>query len=264
MEVILVDGPNDAAHLLADTVEDCVAHTSPTSLGVATGSTPVAGYSELVRRHRAGVGPSYADTTFFTLDEYVGLAADSPATYRATIARDLTDPLGVAADRVHGPDTTPSTLQTAGERYEQLIAEAGGIDLQIVGIGTDGHIGFNEPSSSLASRTRFKTLAHSTRVDNARFFDSIDEVPHHALTQGLGTIMDARKVLLVATGPTKASAVAATIEGPMAARCPASVLQMHPHVVAVVDAEAASQLQWRNYYREAFDGKMGWQGQPGQ
>src|SRR5699024_6601207 len=182
--------------------------------------TPVAGYTELVRRHRAGVGPSYADTPFFTLDEYVGFAADSPATYRATIARDRTAPLRVAADRARGPDTTPPPVQTAGERYEQLIAEAGGIDLQIVGIGTDGHIGFNEPSASLASRTRFKALAHSTRVDNARFFASIDEGPHHALTQGLGTIMDARKVLLVATGPTKASAVAATIEGPMAARCP--------------------------------------------
>src|SRR5699024_9132461 len=155
-------------------------------------------------------------------------------------------------------------LQTVGERYEQLIAEAGGIDLQIVGIGTDGHLGFDEPSSSLASRTRIKTLAHSTRVDKARFFDTIDEVPHHALTQGVGTIMDARKDLLVATGPTKASAVAATIEGPMAARCPASILQMHPHVVAVVDTEAANQLQWRNYYRGAFDGKMRWQCRPGQ
>ena len=138
--------------------------------------------------------------------------------------------------------------------------ELGGVDLQILGVGTDGHIGFNEPGSSLASRTRIKTLIEQTRKDNARFFDSIDDVPHHVVTQGLGTIMDARHVVLVATGAQKAQAVRDFVEGPVAAICAASVLQLHPHATILIDEAAASSLRLADYYRHAFESKPEWQG----
>ena len=134
--------------------------------------------------------------TCFNLDEYVGLPPGHEQSYRATIARELTDGLGIGPDQVNGPDPSPDGLPTAGERYEALIAAAGGIDVQFLGIGSDGHLAFNEPGSSLASRTRIKTLTAQTRKDNARFFGSPDEVPTHVLTQGLGTILQARHLLL--------------------------------------------------------------------
>jgi glucosamine-6-phosphate deaminase len=134
------------------------------------------------------------------------------------------------------------------------------VDVQLLGIGTDGHIAFNEPGSSLASRTRIKTLTAQTRADNARFFSSPSEVPHHVLTQGLGTISDARHVLLLATGPGKAAAVHAMVEGPVSAFCPASVLQLHRHATVLLDDAAASSLALGDYYRETFAQKPSWQG----
>lgn len=135
------------------------------------------------------------------------------------------------------------------------------MDLQVLGIGTDGHIGFNEPCSSLASRTRIKTLTRQTRIDNARFFDGdIEQVPHHVITQGIGTILEARHLILLATGEGKADAVAATVEGPVAAVCPASALQLHPHATVVVDEAAASKLKLADYFRHTYDNKPAWQG----
>jgi glucosamine-6-phosphate deaminase len=144
--------------------------------------------------------------------------------------------------------------------YESAIKAAGGIDLQLLGIGTDGHIGFNEPTSSLASRTRIKTLSHQTRVDNARFFGSLDEVPHHVITQGIGTILESRHLVLIATGEAKADAIAHAVEGPLTAMCPASALQLHPHVTVVVDEGAAHKLKLASYYRETYAAKPAWQG----
>jgi glucosamine-6-phosphate deaminase len=238
-------------------------------LGLATGSTPLPTYRELIRRHAAAVGPSYAAVTCFNLDEYVGLP-DSPGpggpgsrvpeqSYRATIARELTDGLGIRPDQVNGPDPSPGGLPTAGERYEALIARAGGVDVQFLGIGSDGHLAFNEPGSSLASRTRIKTLTAQTRKDNARFFGSPDEVPRHVLTQGLGTILEARHLLLIATGAGKADAVAACVEGPVSASCPGSVLQLHPHVTVLLDPPAAARLDRLAYYREVYAAKPAWQ-----
>jgi glucosamine-6-phosphate deaminase len=217
-------------------------------------------YVELIRRHRAGSGPSYAGVRFFTLDEYVGLHAGSPASYRATIARELTDPLGIDPGRVHGPDPSAEGLPDAGERYESAIRNTGGIDLQLLGIGTDGHLAFNEPGSSLTSRTRIKTLTEQTRRDNARYFESLDAVPRHVLTQGLGTIGEARHLVLVATGSGKADAVASAVEGPLTASCPASVLQLHPHASVLVDETAATSLVRGEYYREVWAAKPQWQG----
>jgi glucosamine-6-phosphate deaminase len=258
MEVVPLGSDADVAALAADTIEALVRARPSAVLGLATGSTPMATYAELVARHRAGTGPSYDQVRAYLLDEYVGLPPGHPQSYRATIAHELTDDLGLPADRVHGPD--PTDVPSAGVAYEALLAEAGGVDLQVLGIGGDGHLAFNEPGSSLASVTRLKTLTEETRRANARFFDSLDDVPHHVLTQGLGTILRARHLLLIASGAGKAEAVAAAIEGPLTASCPASVLQLHPHATVLLDPEAAAQLERADYYREVYAAKPDWQG----
>ena len=260
MEVVVLPDTARIAALVADAVEDLVRRRPDAVLGVATGSTPLPVYRELVRRRDAGVAPDYDAVRFFTLDEYVGLPAGSEASYRCTIARELTDPLGIDASHVHGPDPSPDGLADAGERYEAAIRDAGGIDLQLLGIGSDGHLAFNEPGSSLASRTRIKTLTEQTRRDNARFFGSAQEVPRHVLTQGLGTILEALHLVLVATGGAKAAALAAAVEGPVGASCPASALQLHPHATVLLDDAAAAGLERAAHYREVWEHKPTWQG----
>jgi glucosamine-6-phosphate deaminase len=255
MEVVITPS---AAVLAADAVEALVRAHPSAVLGLATGSTPLPTYQELVRRHRAGTGPSYDGVRCFLLDEYVGLPGGHPQTYRETIFRELTDALGIDRDRVAGPD--PSDPEHAGARYEAALEAAGGVDLQVLGIGSDGHLAFNEPGSSLASLTRVKTLTAQTRADNARFFGSVDDVPHHVLTQGLGTILRARHLLLLACGAAKAAAVASAVEGPLSASCPATVLQLHPHVSVLLDDAAASGLARADHYREVHAAKPSWQG----
>ena len=255
MEVVV---SADSATLAADAIEALVRRRPAAVLGLATGSSPLPAYRELVRRHDAGTGPSYDGVRCFLLDEYVGLPPGHPQTYRETIFRELTDALGIARDRVASPD--PSDPEHAGPRYEEALLAAGGVDLQVLGIGGDGHLAFNEPGSSLASATRIKTLTERTRRDNARFFGPVDEVPRHVLTQGLGTILRARHLLLVATGAAKAEAVAAAVEGPVSASCPASVLQLHPHATVLLDDAAASRLERAAYYREVYASKPEWQG----
>ena len=259
MEVVVRPGVDEVARLAADAVEELVRSRPTAVLGVATGSSPLPVYDELARRHRAGTGPSYDGVRVFLLDEYVGLPAGHPESYRSVIDRELVARLDLRSEQVHAPDPDPDRLPGAGERYEAAIAEAGGVDLQLLGIGSDGHLAFNEPGSSLASRTRLKTLTARTRADNARFFASVDEVPHHVLTQGLGTILDARHLVLVATGASKAPAVARAVEGPVAASCPASVLQLHPHVTVLLDEAAAAQLENLDHYREVYEAKPSWQ-----
>jgi glucosamine-6-phosphate deaminase len=258
MEVVPLSSAEEVAALAASTIEAAVRARPSCVLGLATGSTPVPTYAELVARHRAGRGPSFDGVQVFLLDEYVGLPPGHPQSYRSTIARELSDDLGLPADRVHGPD--PTDLPTAGAAYESQLVEAGGVDLQVLGIGSDGHLAFNEPGSSLASTTRLKTLTETTRRDNARFFGSLDEVPRHVLTQGLGTILRARHLLLIATGASKAQAVAAAVEGPITASCPASVLQLHPHATVLLDADAAARLERAEHYREVYEHKPDWQG----
>jgi glucosamine-6-phosphate deaminase len=260
MEVVPLASAAETAVVAADIVEAVVRRKPAAVLGLATGSTPLPAYRELIRRRAAGAGPSYAAVTCFNLDEYVGLPAGHEQSYRATIARELTDGLGISPDQVNGPDPSPDGLPGAGERYEALIAQAGGIDVQFLGIGADGHLAFNEPGSSLASRTRIKTLTTQTRKDNARFFSSVDEVPNHVLTQGLGTILEARHLLLIASGEGKAAAVATAVEGPVSASCPASVLQLHPHVTVLLDQAAAARLDRLAYYSEVYAAKPAWQG----
>jgi glucosamine-6-phosphate deaminase len=260
MEIVPLGSAGEIAAVAADVFEAVVARKPAAVLGLATGSTPLPAYRELIRRHRAGLGPSYAGVTCFNLDEYVGLPDGHEQSYRATIARELTDGLGISPDRVNGPDPSPDRLPTAGERYEALIEAAGGIDVQLLGIGADGHLAFNEPGSSLASRTRIKTLTAQTRKDNARFFGGDVAVPIHVLTQGLGTILRARHLLLIATDEGKADAVAAAVEGPVSASCPASAVQLHPHATVLLDPAAASRLKRLDYYREVYAAKPAWQG----
>ncbi|MGN7970686.1 glucosamine-6-phosphate deaminase [Microbacterium sp. 22296] len=255
MQVVITTDQRAAGEYAADIVQRRAEEGALRVIGVATGSSPLPVYEALERRALPAVRAARA----FALDEYVGLPPGHPESYRSVIAREVTDRLGLDPARVEVPDGAVEGLRTAGARYEELIAAAGGVDVQILGIGTTGHIGFNEPTSSLASRTRVKTLTEQTRRDNARFFDSPDDVPRHCVTQGLGTILDAREIVLVAIGSRKAAAVAAAVEGPVTAMCPASVLQMHPHVTVVVDDAAAVDLRLRAYYDEVFAHRPDWQ-----
>jgi glucosamine-6-phosphate deaminase len=227
-------------------------------LGLATGSSPLPVYDELAARH--GHGLDFGAAHAFALDEYVGLAPGHRESYREVIMRMFTSRVNILPENVHTPDGLAADIPTECLAYEERMKAAGGVDLQILGVGTDGHIGFNEPGSSLASRTRIKTLIEQTRRDNARFFAGLAEVPHHVLTQGLGTILEARHVVLVATGAQKSAAVRNFVEGPVSAICPASVLQFHPHATILVDEAAASSLKLADFYRHTYDHKPSWQG----
>lgn len=258
MEVIIADD-QELARLVADAIETLLRNESAPVLGLATGSSPLSVYDELTRRHEHN-GLSFADVRGFMLDEYVGLPASHPQRYRNVIDAEFVARVDFVEGAVQGPDGAAADLAAASADYDRAIADAGGIDVQILGIGTDGHVAFNEPGSSLSSRTRVKTLAEQTRVDNARFFDGdVDQVPRHCLTQGLGTIMEARHLMLLATGGNKAEAVHQMVEGPISAMWPASVLQMHPHATVLVDDAAASRLQLGDYYRQAYASKPDWQ-----
>lgn len=257
MEVIICPTERRVGEIGAAKVAQIAAGVGPgVVLGVATGSSPLATYAELVTLVATGE-LDLSQASAFALDEYVGLPYTHPQSYHDTIRRTVTEPLGLDPSRVHVPDGM--NPEGAGERYEAAIRDAGGVDIQILGVGTNGHVGFNEPTSSLASRTRIKTLAPRTLADNARFFDSIDDVPKHCITQGLGTIMDARHVVLVATGQGKAEAIAAIIEGPITSMWPGSVLQMHQHVTLVIDTAAASELALAEYYTQVYANLPDWQ-----
>lgn len=259
MEVVIVPDAAAGGELIAEAIAALIARKPEALLGVATGSTPLPIYRALAARVEAGsLDPGRLRVC--QLDEYVGLPPGHPESYRSVIQREVLEPLGLGLDSFLGPDGTSQDIPAACAEYDGALKAAGGVDLQILGIGTDGHIGFNEPCSSLASRTRIKTLTPQTREDNARFFDSLDEVPHHVITQGIGTILEARHLVLLATGAGKAEAVAATVEGPLAALVPASALQLHPHATVVVDEAAAAQLKHSDYFRATYAAKPEWQG----
>ncbi|WKD58714.1 glucosamine-6-phosphate deaminase [Corynebacterium caspium] len=246
MKLIIRKSPQEVAKSAADIL---ASHIRPGAvIGLATGSTPELTYQELIRRHLAGE-LSFSGTTAFLLDEYLGLAANHEQSYAATIRRELTAQVDIADSDVHSLDGLSTDPVATCAAYEQAIIAAGGVDIQLLGVGTNGHIGFNEPGSSLNSLTRAVLLHPQTVADNARFFDSEAAVPREVLTQGLGTIQRAKSILLIATGFAKAEAVAALAEGPLAAICPASVLQLHNDVTVIVDEDAASRLVHSDYYR---------------
>lgn len=259
MEVVIVPDGEAAGALVGEAIAALVAAKPDAVLGLATGSTPLPVYRDLARRRAAGT-LTLARARAFLLDEYVGLPAGHPQAYRAFIARELEAHVDFAEGAVQGPGPDGGGRPESCAAYEQAIEDAGGVDLQLLGIGTDGHIGFNEPGSSLASRTRIKTLTDQTRRDNARFFSSLSDVPRHVVTQGIGTILEARHLVLLAFGRDKAPAVAKAVEGPVTAMVPASALQLHPHVTVVVDDDAACRLQLSDYYRQTWAHKPPWQG----
>ncbi|MFG6403931.1 glucosamine-6-phosphate deaminase [Microbacterium sp. P04] len=256
-EVIILPSPTAAGSLVADEIVRLVQRRPDAVLGLATGSTPLPVYKALVPRLQ---GVDVSRVRGFALDEYVGLPEGDPESYRAVIEREVVRPLGLDPARIQVPKGSLDGIEHAGEDYERALTEAGGVDIQLLGIGTDGHIGFNEPGSSFASLTRVKTLTEQTREDNARFFPSIDDVPVHCITQGLGTIMRARHLVLLAFGAGKADAVAGAVEGAVTASLPGSAVQLHPHATVIVDEAAASSLRFADYYRYAFANKPAWQG----
>src|SRR5690625_464009 len=251
MDVVVLPTPADIARAAADRIADLVNKRPDAVLGLATGSSPLPLYQELARRHREE-GLSFARASAFLLDEYVGLSPDHPEAYRNVIRREFVSLVDIPTSAVHSPSGTAADISAACAEYEKEMQAAGGVDIQILGIGTDGHIAFNEPASSLTSRTRVTTLTEQTREDNARFFDSIDDVPMHVVTQGLGTIMEAREIILIATGANKAEAVAPLVEGPISAFWPATVLQKHQHITVCADEEAGAELKLRSYYDHMY------------
>lgn len=249
MEVVITEHPEQ---VMADIIAGAVRGGART-LGLATGSSPLPTYRELIRRHNDD-GLSFAGVNAVLLDEYVGLPPTHPESYARFIRDNFTDHVDLG--EVYSPDGMAPDSSAAADAYDARIAQVGPVDVQILGIGSNGHIGFNEPSSSLTSRTRIKTLTAKTREDNARFFDDdLSQVPMHVITQGLGTISDAKHLALVATGAGKAAAIAAAVEGPLTASCPASILQWHRHATVVVDPAAAGDLAAADYYRYVYDNK---------
>ncbi len=258
VEVVLVESPREAGKLVARSIIDLVAAKPDAVLGFATGTTPLVIYNELAAAVERGEC-DLSRVRGFALDEYVGLSEAHPESYHSVIERDVIGPLGLDPNLVHVPNGALDSIQHAGQDFEDAIIAAGGIDLQILGIGTVGHLGFNEPGSSLSSLTRVKTLTHQTRQDNARFFGTIDEVPMHSITQGLGTILRSEHAVMLAFGESKAKAVQRAVEGGVSASLPASILQLHRHATVLVDAEAASRLENLTYYQRAWEQKMVWQ-----
>ena len=223
--------------------------------GLATGRTPLALYQQLVATcdKRA---LSFHEVTTFNLDEYLGVRPEDPQSYRSYMQRELFEHIDIDASRTYLPECAAGENPLdVGPRYEEQIRAAGGIDLQVLGIGRNGHIGFNEPTSSLRSRTRVKTLTRETIASNRQYFDAPNAQPQLAITMGIATIMDAHEILLLATGTQKAEAVRQSIEGPVSSMWPASVLQMHERVTVLLDEEAASLLARQDYYNWVQDQK---------
>ncbi|MDX1676703.1 glucosamine-6-phosphate deaminase [Arsukibacterium sp.] len=248
MRIVILPSADDVAEYGAAVFIRQLTNKPQSVLGLATGSTPLALYQLLVsacRRQHV----SFARARTFNLDEYLGLAGDHPRSYRYFMQQHLFNAIDILPQNTAVPDGTANDPVTACLQYEQQIADAGGIDLQLLGLGRNGHIGFNEPASSLGSRTRIKALTQATITDNARFFQAGEYQPHLALTMGIGTILDAHKVLLLATGTHKARAAKAMIEGPLSAACPASALQLHPQTTVVLDEAAATELTDVEFYR---------------
>jgi glucosamine-6-phosphate deaminase len=258
MEVIIQPGAREASLLAAQFIAREIRMKPDAVLGLATGSTPVETYRELIRMHREE-GLDFSRVRSFNLDEYLGLGAEHPASYRAFMEENLFRHINIRPENTRVPDGLCADVPLHCKAYEEDIRTTGGIDLQILGIGTDGHIGFNEPGSSLASRTRIKTLTPRTRADNARYFDAPESVPHHVITMGIGTILDARRILLLGFGAGKSEALSAAIEGPLSPLVPASALHLHPSTHAILDEAAASRLQRTDYYRHVYANKPSWQ-----
>jgi len=256
MEVIIRPSSAEAAMLAARLIAAALRVKPHLVLGLATGRTMEQVYDLL-----ANMELDFAACRTFNLDEYIGVPPDDEHSYRSYMNQRLLGRVNIRLTSTHVPDGMAPDLGAEAARYERLIGEAGGIDLQLLGIGEDGHIGFNEPLSSLMSRTREKALSPATRRQNAAMFGGdADRVPKRALTMGVGTILDARRVVLLATGPAKAAVLARAVEGPITAMISASALQLHPRCTVIADEDAASAMAQREYYDWAFQNEPEWEG----
>jgi len=254
MEVVIQRDYEQMSKVAAQVVVEVLNAKPNAVLGMATGSTPLGLYQELVRLHNEEQ-LDFSRVTTFNLDEYVGLRVDHPQSYHYFMHEHFFKHVNIPRQNINIPSGTTSNYPAFCEWYEARIEECGGIDVQILGIGSDGHIAFNEPTSSLSSRTRLKTLSKMTIDDNARFFDRREDVPIYAITMGVGTILDARKLVLVASGKAKARAIAQAVEGPVTSMVTASAIQMHQDATVVVDEEAAAELAMRDYYDFIYSAK---------
>ncbi|MDE0686666.1 MAG: glucosamine-6-phosphate deaminase [Candidatus Poribacteria bacterium] len=256
MEVIIQPTYAQLVAVSAEIIRGALLKKPNLVLGLATGSTPIGLYEALARMHKTE-GLDFSAVTTFNLDEYVGIPRSHPYSYHTFMETHFFNAVNIPAENRHIPQSTAVEHEEFCEQYETAIVNAGGIDIQVLGIGKDGHIGFNEPSSSLGSRTRIKTLTQGTLEANAPHFGgTVDAVPKMAITMGVGTIMEAKQCLLLANGESKAEAIAHAVEGPITAEVPASVLQMHPRTVVIIDEEAASQLKRVAYYKQVYANKQ--------
>jgi glucosamine-6-phosphate deaminase len=248
MEIVICADYDELSAKAAAEVAAVVKAKPDAVLGLATGSSPLGLYRELARMHR-DEGLDFSRVRTFNLDEYVGLKGDHQQSYRYFMDKNLFEGIGIPAENTHVPSGTAESYAEFCAEYERMIADAGGIDVQVLGIGSDGHIGFNEPGTSLASRTHVTTLTEQTIDDNARFFEKKQDVPRYACTMGVGTVLEARRCVLVANGANKADAVSDMAEGPVTSMCTASALQMHNDTMVFLDEEAAGKLKLADFYR---------------
>ena len=257
MEVIIRPDESSSAELAARLIARAIQSKPSTVLGLATGRTMECVYDRLARMH-ADEGLDFSLVRTFNLDEYVGLSSDDSHSYGHYMAEHLFRRVNIDIRNTHLPDGMASDLKAEARRYEAQIEECGGIDLQLLGIGESGHIGFNEPLSALRSRTREKALTPRTLAQNAALFSSADDVPRRGITMGVGTILESRRCLMLATGQGKAAIVAAAVEGPVSSMISASALQLHPRCQVIVDEEAAAELTQTEYYRWIFENEPEW------
>jgi len=242
MKVIICKDAEEMGTIAAAIFAEVMNSRPAPVLGLATGTTPLPLYAKLVEANQAG-DIDFSTTITFNLDEYVGLPPEHEQSYRYFMNKNLFDKVNINKKNTHVPDGLAEDADLSCVEYEAMMEDVGGVDLQLLGIGSNGHIGFSEPGTSLASRTHVADLTESTIKDNSRLFDSADEVPLQAITMGIGTVLDAEKVILLANGENKADALAAALEGPMTCMCPASALQMHPDVTWIVTNDATGKLQ---------------------
>ena len=258
MEIIIQPDARAAVSLCARILDRRLREKPHLVLGLATGRTMEPLYAELVRRHQQE-RLDFSRVTTFNLDEYIGLPPSHPQSYRHYMNDHLFDHVNIDQRYTHLPDGIAADIPAACANYERLIKDAGGIDLQVLGIGLDGHIGFNEPGSSLRSVTRHKSLTPKTMAQNQPLFAKPGQMPTEALTMGMGTILEARYCLMLVTGAAKADIIARALEGPITSMVTASAMQIHPNFAVVLDGPAAANFQLRDYYRWAYEHKPAWQ-----
>ncbi len=250
VEVIICKDYDEMSKVAAEMVREAIRRKPNLVLGLATGSTPLGLYKELIRMHKEE-GLDFSQVVTFNLDEYYPMRPDHPQSYHTFMFENLFNHINIPRENIHIPNgwIPPDQIEEYCRWYEEHIKEHGGIDLQILGIGANGHIAFNEPGTALQSRTQLVTLDAQTIKDNSRFFESEEEVPRWAISMGVATILEARKIILLANGEHKADAIAMCVEGPITAQVTSSALQLHPNTTVIVDEAAASKLKRTEHYK---------------